>query len=140
MLNTSSADFYRLLDGSCVEVPPTAFFAFSDVRDVAYAHLAALESPQAAGQRYIVANGPFTYHDIVAIIHRLVPEVREATPISNTGEAPLAYYQVSNEKATRELKMAFRSLEETVLDTTYSLLGLQRQIHGDPKDMNDAGP
>lgn len=32
-LNTSSADIYRLINGSEKEVPDTAFWAFADVRD-----------------------------------------------------------------------------------------------------------
>jgi hypothetical protein len=32
-LNTSSADIYRLIDGSEKEVPDTSFWAFADVRD-----------------------------------------------------------------------------------------------------------
>lgn len=32
-LNTSSADIYRLIDGSTDEVPDTSIWAFADVRD-----------------------------------------------------------------------------------------------------------
>jgi hypothetical protein len=32
-LNTSSADIYRLINGSEKEVPDTSFWAFADVRD-----------------------------------------------------------------------------------------------------------
>lgn len=32
-LNTSSADIYRLYNGSMTEVPPTGFWAYVDVRD-----------------------------------------------------------------------------------------------------------
>ena len=32
-LNTSSADIYRLINGSETEVPVNAFWAFADVRD-----------------------------------------------------------------------------------------------------------
>ncbi|HXE81684.1 MAG TPA: hypothetical protein VNK41_13090, partial [Vicinamibacterales bacterium] len=41
-----------------------------DVRDVAAAHLAALEKPEAAGRRFIVSDGPLTMRQMGEILGR----------------------------------------------------------------------
>ncbi len=128
-LNTSSADMYRLVNGSEKTVPDTAFFAFVDVRDVAEAHRLAYEAPKANGQRYFVTGGNYTYQQIVDIIRREFPEVRDRTPEGQTGAPMPDVYKVSNEKAKKELGMAFRSLEETVKDTIQSLIQLERDTN-----------
>lgn len=35
-----------------------------DVRDVAMAHVLALEIEEAGGERFVVSNGPFTYAEL----------------------------------------------------------------------------
>lgn len=128
-LNISSADIYRLMDGSEKEVPPTTFLAFADVRDVATAHRLAYESSKAANQRYIITNGNYSYQQICDIIRAKVPEAKEKTPEGKPGSGLGAeVYKVSNEKAKRELGMTFRSLEDTILDTAKSLLELEKAI------------
>ena len=125
-LNTSAADFYRLMNGSCDQVPDTAFFAFVDVREVAEAHLRAYETDAAAGQRYLVAGGSFTYQDIVDLLRRMFPllsnrfPAKDATPVGDV-------YQVSSKKAQTELGMKFRSLEEVVKDTAEALLSMEEK-------------
>lgn len=53
-LNTSTQDIWNVVNGSYKSgVPPTAFPAFVDVRDVAIAHVRATEREEAKGQRYL---------------------------------------------------------------------------------------
>lgn len=49
---------------------PDIGFAVVDVRDVASAHVAAMTTPQAAGQRFIAAIEHASMHDIAAILAR----------------------------------------------------------------------
>ncbi|KAI9717258.1 MAG: hypothetical protein M1812_004785 [Candelaria pacifica] len=126
-LNTSSADMYRLINGSEKTVPETSFFAYVDVRDVAEAHRLAYEIPQANGQRYFTTGGNYTYQQIVDIIRKEFPEVKDRTPEGHTGASMPDVYKVSNDKARKELGMTFRSLEETVKDTVKSLIQLEKE-------------
>ena len=128
-LNTSSADIYRLINGSEKEVPPTQFYAFVDVRDVARAHRLAYEKSAAAGQRFFITSGRYSYQDICDILREKVPEVRERTPVGKPGSGTSGeVYKVSNEKAKEMLGMTFMSLEDSVVDTARRLLELEREV------------
>ncbi|OJJ45980.1 hypothetical protein ASPZODRAFT_67391 [Penicilliopsis zonata CBS 506.65] len=124
-LNTSSADIYRLINGSEKTVPPMAFWAFVDVRDAAHAHLRAFETPEAAGQRYLVSGSSYTYQQICDIIRAKFPALRDSTPEGAPGEPIPSAYKLDTRKVVNELGMKFRPLEETVTDTVMSLLTLK---------------
>ena len=127
-LNTSAADFYRLMNGSIKHVPQTAFFAFVDVRDVAEAHLRAYESEKAAGQRYLTAGGNYTYQEMTKILRQKLPTLVDRIPASQESSVDPNAYKVSSQKAESELGIHFRSLEQVTVDTAYSLLHLERKI------------
>ncbi|KAI9815301.1 MAG: methylglyoxal reductase (NADPH-dependent) gre2 [Pycnora praestabilis] len=126
-LNTSSADIYRLMNGSEKTVPDTSFFAFADVRDVGEAHRLAYESPEAAMQRYFITSGNYTYQQVCDVIRKEVPEVKGRTPEGTPGAPLPEVYKVSNAKATKQLGMHFRTLKETMKDTAESLIQLEKQ-------------
>ncbi|KAL7895442.1 hypothetical protein HDV63DRAFT_104136 [Trichoderma sp. SZMC 28014] len=125
-LNTSSNDIYRLFNGSEKEVPPTAFFFYVDVRDLAEAHVLAFEKPAAANQRYLIAASAYTYQQIVDIIRAKFPELGETTPKGETGAPMPPAYIVDTTKANTDLGVKYRSLEDTVVDTVNSLRKLEK--------------
>ena len=126
-LNTSSADIYRLMNGSSKEVPPTSFYAFADVRDVGRAHRLACEKLVAAGQRYLTTSGNYSYQMICDIIRENFPEIKDRVPVGKPGSGlGQEVYKVDNSKAKNELDMTFRSLEETIIDTARNLLELEK--------------
>ncbi|MFD6447604.1 SDR family oxidoreductase [Promicromonospora sp. NPDC060204] len=142
---TSVALVRRLL-GREIPAVPELGFAPVDVRDVARAHRLAMESPDAAGQRYICAGDNFWFGDLARILdeefgpqgyrvpRRRMPywmlwtvgrfdrEVRLG--LDFVGSAEL----VSADKARRELGWDMRPVRETLVDTGRSLaeLGLVR--------------
>lgn len=126
-LNTSSADIYRLMNGSEKEMPQSPFFAFCDVRDVAQAHLQAYQKDEAANQRFFVTGGLYTYQAICDILRDRFPEIRDKVPEGKPGcrlEADV--YRLDTSKAKRVLGLTFRSLEECVVDTAKSLLHIEK--------------
>jgi nucleoside-diphosphate-sugar epimerase len=127
-LNTSSADIYRLMNGSEKEVPQTAFYAFCDVRDVAGAHLKAYQKDEAANQRFLVTGGNYGYQMICDILRERFPEIRDKVPEGKPGSGVGAdVYKVDNSKAKRVLDISrFRSLEECIVDTARSLLAIEK--------------
>jgi nucleoside-diphosphate-sugar epimerase len=126
-LNTSSADIYRFINGSTKEVPPTPFPAFTDVRDVAQAHLRAYEKAEAAGQRYFITSGNFTYQKVCDIIREKFPELKDRVPEGTPGEPAPPMFKVDTSKAQKELGLTFRPLEEVIADTVNDLLKLERE-------------
>lgn len=126
-LNTSSADIYRLINGSEKDVPPTNFFAFVDVRDAALAHRLAYASPAAAGQRFFPTAGSYSYQEICDVVRREFPEVQARTPEGTPGAGSgQETYKVSNEKCRTELGMQFRDIATCMRDTVPTLLELEK--------------
>jgi nucleoside-diphosphate-sugar epimerase len=127
-LNTSSAEIYNLMNGSKTTVPDTSFFAFVDVRDVGEAHALAYENEEAAGQRYLVTGGSFTFQNICDIIRKDFPELRRKIPEGTPGAPLPAVYRVDNEKARKELGIKFRNLETTIHDQVLVFLELEKKF------------
>jgi dihydroflavonol-4-reductase len=138
---TSVALIRRLLNRELPAVPELGF-APVDVRDVARAHVLALEAPGAAGNRYICAGENVWFGEIAQILakefgpqgyrvpRRRMPywmlwtagrfdrEVRLGLDFVGSAE------QVSADKARRELGWGMRPVRETVVDTGRSIIEL----------------
>jgi nucleoside-diphosphate-sugar epimerase len=54
---------------------PNSFYKFVDVRDVANAHIQALEVPSAAG-RYCLVETVVHCSEVIKILHKLFPTLR----------------------------------------------------------------
>lgn len=110
--------------------PPPKASLWVDVRDVAGAHVAAMERSAAGGaaaanQRFFVAAGAYSNADIVAIIAREWPRhMEEKYPIPDSLRAmdlsrgPCGY---DNSRSREVLGLEYRSLEASVVDTVKSL-------------------
>jgi len=115
-----------------------------DVRDVAAAHVAAMEKPEAAGQRFIVADAFLWFSDIGRILGEAFPAYRRKMP---KGELPNAVsrllvpfrpdvravrgdlgrlWEVSNERAKRVLGITIRPAREAVVAMAEALIRLGR--------------
>jgi len=136
-VGTSVQVVHRLLKRD-LPASPKMGFAVVDVRDVAVAHRLALETPAAAGNRYILAGEHVWMREIAAvlaeryervptgslptwilwIVARFDPTIRQA--MSFVGRREL----VSADKARRELGWSMRPLRDSILDTAESLVEL----------------
>lgn len=132
----------RLLNGS-LKATPRMNFGIVDVRDVADAHLRAMEIPRAKGQRFIAQAGKtLSLHEVAMILReklgekaRKVPTqvlpnwlVRVAALFNPTAKAILPQLDqkknVSSEKARSVLGWNPRTNEEAILASAESLLRL----------------
>ena len=66
---TTSLEVIRLLLAGALPAVPRISFAVADVRDVVRAHRLAMETPHAAGKRYIAAGEHLWMGDIAALLH-----------------------------------------------------------------------
>ncbi|OLF09637.1 NAD-dependent epimerase/dehydratase family protein [Actinophytocola xanthii] len=136
---TSVTVVRRLLNGEIPAVPNLGF-AMVDVRDVAAAHRLAIETPNAAGNRYILAGDNVWLPEVAAILaeefnprgHR-VPTRRlpfwlmwTLARFDRTLRVGLEYadrpVHLSHDKAERELGWRMRPLRTSLVDTAESLL------------------
>jgi nucleoside-diphosphate-sugar epimerase len=137
---TTSLEVIRMLLSRSLPAVPRLGFAVVDVRDVATAHRLAMETPHAAGNRYICAGEHMWMSDIAAVLEaefgprgyripsrplpfwlmwtiaRFDRTVRLALDMV---EIPVL---VSAEKASRELGWTARSARDSVVDSAESLV------------------
>ncbi|MFJ4656731.1 NAD-dependent epimerase/dehydratase family protein [Nocardia sp. NPDC088792] len=131
----TSVDGIRVLLDAGMPGVPRLNFATVDVRDVALAHRLAMETPAAAGNRYIAAGEQISFPEIARILAtryrvptRALPDwlVRLVARFDATARTAALYLgreeRVSAAKARRELGWTQRPVEETLFDTAESLI------------------
>ena len=124
-LNTSNQRVRNIITGQCKdEIPDTGTYIWVDVRDLALAHVKAIELPAAADKRFFITAGYFSNKEIVEIVRKHFPEYRNALPTSETkgGDYPEGgVYKYDNSRAVKVLGLKFRTLEESIVETVRSL-------------------
>ena len=125
-INTSNKRIRDLIQGTLKEkLPPTGTFIWVDVRDVALAHVRAIEVPEAGGERFFVTAGYFSNKDLADIIRETYPELESKLPPKDSpSDIPADIYGIDNSKSTNVLGLKYRSLKSSVADTVKSLLAV----------------
>lgn len=96
----------------------------NELQDLAEAHVRAIERPEAAGKRFFVTAGHFSNKEIVDIVRKHSPELKDKLPGEDVkgGDYPEGgVYQYDNSQSERILGLKWRSLEESIVDTVKSL-------------------
>ncbi|XP_020532914.1 phenylacetaldehyde reductase-like [Jatropha curcas] len=96
------------------ETFPNTIYRFVDVRDVALAHVQALELPSANG-RYCLSGRVVHFSEFLKLVHELYPNLH--LPEKCEDDKPsVPKYEISKEKA-KKLGVKFTPLEVSVVDT-----------------------
>ncbi len=139
----------RLLNGKSPAIPDVSF-PLVDVRDVAAAHIAAMEKSEAAGNRYILSSCTLHFREMAQIFGDEFQPQGYKVPTKNIPKAllwvgkffdpsikqiyPLVgkTARLSNERMVNELGVTPRPMEESIIDTCYNLvdMGLARKTPG----------
>ncbi|ADD45349.1 SDR family oxidoreductase [Stackebrandtia nassauensis] len=140
--SSTSVETLRKLVNRELPGSPRLGFAVVDVRDVAIAHRLALETPAAAGNRYIVAGEHLWLKDMASILAaefnprgyriptRAIPNwvMWLAARFDKTARLALDFINVrehlSADKARRELGWSMRPVDETLIATVDSMIEL----------------
>jgi len=130
-INTSNQRIYDFICGKFKDAcPPTGQYCqWVDVRDVAEAHIAAAEKPEAAGKRFLVIAGTFTNAKIAEIIAQEFPAIKEKLPSGKAleqGSTIEGDCIFDNSRAKGVLGIKFRTLKESIVDTVKSLQALEK--------------
>jgi dihydroflavonol-4-reductase len=141
-VNTSNQMFLDMLQGTYPGIMNLTW-GFVDVRDVALAHIRAVEKPEAKG-RYICANATMSMRDVVGLIAKSgydgykLPTLGMDCGIGDYAVRLSSYFQpkgvgtylrthvgrvprFDNAKIKRELGIEFIPLEKSILDTLEDL-------------------
>lgn len=124
-LNTSNLCIAAIMTGKAKEeIPATGTFIWTDVRDLALAHVKAAELPEAANKRFFVTAGYFSNEEIADIIRENYPELKDKLPAKGTkggGYPTDGLHMFDNSRTKEVLEIQFRGLKESIVDTVKSL-------------------
>lgn len=124
-INTSNKRVRDMIQGNAKDkLPPTGTFIWVDVRDVALAHVRAIEVPEAGGQRFFVTAGHYSNKDIADVIRESYPELASKLPSDAVSDMPAGIFDVDNRKSIELLGLKYRPLKQSVVDTVKSLLAV----------------
>ncbi|CAE6446296.1 unnamed protein product [Rhizoctonia solani] len=118
-LNTSLSMLYNIIrkkDSDLSGEELLTFNNFGDVRDVALAHLRAIQYKDAGGQRFITANGAYTWQDALDVLPSSYPR-----GVPGSGKS-VGRYVFDGSKARSVLGINYRSFEDSVRDTVEDLV------------------
>jgi nucleoside-diphosphate-sugar epimerase len=104
--------------------PTAPVFTFVDVRDVADAHVAAMQLPEAGGKRFYVVGEHFSNKRVADVIRNEFPELADRLPPQEKtiDDLPENVYGFDVSRSKEVLGLKYRSLEESVKDTVRSIL------------------
>lgn len=77
---STSHELFRLMASGVYPAAPRIRFPVADVRDVAVAHAEALFHPQAAGERFMIAEGLLGLFDLGQVMARELPDLKSKVP------------------------------------------------------------
>jgi nucleoside-diphosphate-sugar epimerase len=128
-LNESNLRIYKLFINSSrdAELPPNGMHVYTDVRDLAHAHILAATLSDALNKRFIVCAGQVSSQDISDLLRGNILELQKRTPkgVDGGNELNLGAYTCSSENAKRVLDISFRSKEDTFVDLARQLLEIE---------------
>ncbi|KAL3455579.1 NAD(P)-binding protein, partial [Aspergillus heterothallicus] len=126
-LNTSNERIRDIAFGKAKDaVPYTGVFLWVDVRDLAEAHVLAIEKPEAGGHRFCLSPGKYSNRELVEVIREEFPELRdglatEEDALKGGDFPPGGWYGYDSSKSEKILGVSYRSFKESIVDTVNSL-------------------
>ncbi|KAJ7682984.1 D-lactaldehyde dehydrogenase [Mycena rosella] len=139
-LNQSALDWYRAVltpDSSDEKLAREPSNSYVDVRDVATAHVLALETEAAGGERFLISRSFYVYQDWLDVIQNILPSIQGTLPanisasrlaalpkgVRGAGKAAVRSIEFDVRKADKVLGIKYRSVEETAEDSLKDYLG-----------------
>ncbi|KAJ8507196.1 hypothetical protein ONZ45_g10404 [Pleurotus djamor] len=126
-LNSSSAAILRILltpSDAPTALPPDVLKStgscWVDVRDLAEAHVRALEIPEAGSERVIISAGPYVWQDWLDAANTLTPplslpsELKVTSGVPGSGAGAIHKIVFNNAKAAKLFGLKYHTMQETV--------------------------
>ncbi|KAG8713453.1 methylglyoxal reductase (NADPH-dependent) gre2 [Ceratobasidium sp. 394] len=134
-LNTSSAQFYSIFNGEDKQLNNVRVWLWVDVRDVAKAHVAALEKrTKAGGQRFLVSEGTFNLGQVTDYIWKHYPDraLEKGVPkdTSSVGYPPDRTYISDNSASRSVLGIEYLLFESMLKDQLAQFVALEEGLEG----------
>nr|AAF22287.1 ketoreductase [Zygosaccharomyces rouxii]BBA54764.1 NADP dependent short chain dehydrogenase [synthetic construct] len=123
-LNFSSEIINSIIKGEKKEIEGYEI----DVRDIARAHISAVENPATTRQRLIPAVAPYNQQTILDVLNENFPELKGKIDVGKPGsqnEFIKKYYKLDNSKTKKVLGFEFISQEQTIKDAAAQILSVK---------------
>lgn len=121
-VNTSNQRFRDMMQGKMKDdLKPTGTFIWTDVRDLAEAHVKAIEVPEAAGKRFFITAGHFSNKDLAETIKEAFPNLADKLPSDPKSDMPADVFDYNNSRSKEILGLQYRPLNQCTIDTVKSL-------------------
>lgn len=127
-VNTSNQRIRDMLVGEMQRgLAPTGIFIWVDVRDLALAHVRAVEVPEAGGKRFLCTAGFYSNAGIADAIKKGFPDAAARLPERYESDLDLSRkpFEIDSGMSRELLGVRYRSLEESITDTVRSMLMLE---------------
>ncbi|KAH8691972.1 putative NAD dependent epimerase/dehydratase [Talaromyces proteolyticus] len=124
-LNTSNHRLRDMILGKMREnIAPTGpVHIFVDVRDVATAHIRALQIPQASMQRFMIVSDYFSNKRIADTIRERYPQLKDILPAEDSlDDFPESIYGFDVSKSKKMLGIEYRDLKTCVNDAVEAMI------------------
>ncbi|KAJ7136583.1 NAD dependent epimerase/dehydratase [Mycena epipterygia] len=105
---------------------PASRARYVSARDCALAQVRAVERDAARNQRYLLVARSFEAHELVEIIGRNFPTMRDNLPAPQEQQSHEFSFDAS--KTTKDLGFEWMSFEQTVVDTIASVIALDEKF------------
>lgn len=121
-INTSNRVIRDLILGKHKDgLPPTGLYIWVDVRDIALAHVKAMEIEKAHGKRIFCVAGYLSNAEIAQIIKDHFAEYKDLLPTELKIDRPKDVYAIDNSRSKELLGLEYRPLDKCIVDTVKSL-------------------
>lgn len=131
-LNTSNAAFYAIFNGQTKELTQPGVWLWVDVRNIAQAHVAAIEKPEAANQRFLVSQGTFTIGQVADFIWKHYPERAQAKGVPKStpanGYPQEGNYFPDNSKSKEILGIEYIPFDTMLKDQLDQFVALEKEL------------
>eukprot|EP01022_Parablepharisma_sp_SALTPOND_P029063 TRINITY_DN72459_c0_g1_i1.p1 TRINITY_DN72459_c0_g1~~TRINITY_DN72459_c0_g1_i1.p1 ORF type:complete len:378 (+),score=44.36 TRINITY_DN72459_c0_g1_i1:72-1136(+) len=130
-----SGDYVKNMLNGTMKMIPQLYYAIVDVRDVALAHIKAMDTPEADGKRYICFSGQYLWIEELAKIlkdefgkygYDIPTEVQKECPVKD--KSHFLYlrwnkkFKLSNERIRKDLGIEFKGAKKAVIDMANSMI------------------
>lgn len=99
-----------------------------DVRDVAIAHIKAIELDKAANKRLFIATGSYTNREITEIIRKCFTEFAPLLPAPDMDHTDMKSFGYDNSMTTRILGKTLYTIDQSIIDTVQSLQPISARL------------
>ncbi|KAF4442935.1 hypothetical protein F53441_11579 [Fusarium austroafricanum] len=128
-LNTSNKIVYGIISaGENGEIPATKGPVWVSVKDVAIAHLRAIQVPEAGGERYLLAAGVYCNQEIADVARDVAGKHKNKIPPGTSGMREAStHFGVDASETEKTLGMKWQNLEDMLSGLLPQLFEIQKQ-------------